>query len=146
MCIAWSLSGGIGVLVGLFSLWNLARQLTALRWSSTQGVVEDHVVRRRVGPNDETMYEASPRYAYEVGGARFRGDRFSYADTSRMDTQQGAVEAIARRFPAGSTVAVYYDPRHPERAVIDRGMRWFRPAVGLAAGAFLVVASRMFDC
>jgi hypothetical protein len=146
MCITWSPGAFFAVAFLLPGLWQLARQGIALRWRPTTGLVEDHVVRRRLGPEDHAFYEASPTYSYQVDGRTLRGDRLSYADTSEGTTREDALSKMRARYPAQSEVVVYYDPGNPERAVLERDINYLRPLISLVTAGIFATASKMFSC
>jgi hypothetical protein len=66
-----------------------------------------------------TSYTYTPhvRYSYSVAGKSYEGKVIRFGDMT-----QGAVslaEAIVAKYPAGSTVAVRYDPQNPSRATLE---------------------------
>jgi Protein of unknown function (DUF3592) len=53
-------------------------------------------------------------YTYTVGGKSYEGEKIHFGSMSDPDE-------LVKRYPAGSEVAVYYDPNDPTRATLERG-------------------------
>jgi hypothetical protein len=128
------------------SFWQLYSQSRAQRWHSIKGMVVGYQVRRTMGPERESFYEVDPTYAYTVEGMHFTGSRLSFADKSEALTKAQAIERARQRFPDGKEVTVYYDPRAPERSVVDREARYLLPLAGMAVAVVLIMASHPFSC
>jgi hypothetical protein len=97
----------------------------AARWPSTEGrVVVSTAETREVRAGEVGSDDTEPRnfakivYSYTVGNRSFRGERVSIGEN--MGNCEVA-ETIAR-YPVGRTVTVYYHPRQPEQAVLERDM------------------------
>jgi hypothetical protein len=98
----------------------------ASHWPSTPGkvVVSNSQVRdirvidrtREEGFRFEQRNFANIVYEYAVNGEKLSNNRVSIDDDRG---NFGIAETIAR-YPAGSDVTVYYDPRHPQDAVLER--------------------------
>lgn len=91
------------------------------RWPTTSGVLEQADIavldaNYRGGPT--INLEAFPRvtYRYTVGGEAYLGVQIRFAPTFARDARR-----IARRHPPGSPLTVAYDPRRPERSVLEPG-------------------------
>jgi hypothetical protein len=66
------------------------------------------------------VYKAAVRYAYEVGGESYHGDRVTFTHAEfRRDRQR--MKQIAAAYPAGSAVTVYHHPRRPGVATLQPG-------------------------
>lgn len=72
--------------------------------------------RRRRGKGDEVRNFAHIVYEYTVSGQAFRNDRVSIGEN--LGNFEVA-ETIAR-YPVGKVVTVYYNPRKPREAVLER--------------------------
>lgn len=125
------------------------RQVEAARtWQAVSGrIVKSEAEARQVSKtrldstveNSEVRNFAAVRYAFNVGDAKFRGNRVSFA----ADTGNGGIAETLGRYPPGAEVTVYYDPSNPEDCVLERdppGGRFFARMIGgcLAAGFILV--------
>jgi len=100
----------------------------ASHWLPTPGkIVSARVVARSVDSmsgDSQTRGATEVRnfpeivFEYEVGGRKYRGSKYSVQENlgnSRIP------ETIAR-FPKGAQVTVFYDPKDPNKAVIERTM------------------------
>ena len=108
---------GIGLVVARSKL---ARVRRAAGWHATTGrVIASAVHTDRPGSSIRNpLYENRPavRYAFEVAGRRFEGERIGFgADGGRANTA-----ATLARYPVGSPVTVFYDPADPTEAVLER--------------------------
>jgi len=98
----------------------------AMDWLSTPGRVltSESQVReiRVIDRSREDGYRMEPRnfanivYEYSVHGQALTSNGISIGD-DRGDF--GIAETIAR-YPVGAAVVVYYNPRHPDEAVLER--------------------------
>jgi hypothetical protein len=87
-----------------------------------------------------TSYAPRITYRYTVDGRTYDGSRAAFA----YEASQAAAAEFVRRFPPGSHVDAYYDPRDPSEAVLVRGGQgiiWGFIGAGLAfatLGAWLL--------
>ncbi len=95
----------------------------AARWPRAQGrvVVSTSEVRhvRSGGPNaDDTEPRTFAKIVYEftVAGRKYRGNRVSIGE----DLGNFQVAETIARYPRGKDVIVYYNPRKPAEAVLER--------------------------
>jgi hypothetical protein len=93
------------------------------RWPKVQGKI---LVARIVNgytsdENDRRVehFEVEVRYQYQVRGKAYVSERYSFGQ-DRYSNYEGAMEAL-HGIAAGREVPVYYDPSHPERAVLRKG-------------------------
>jgi len=94
-------------------------------WPATNGLVLSSVVKedsRTVRDNGrtrtETTYEPIVRYEYTVDGTVYSG-----GDITAGGYGGGLDRAyrVTGRYPVGIDTTVYYDPDHPDRAVLEPG-------------------------
>lgn len=134
---------GIGLVVwGAWLLKDVRRNAT---WPATPGRIVSSEVASSSATGRTRVY-AQIRYLYEVGGVEYEGDQIG--DTRSLATLAGEffdlgaarkrADAHVRRYPEGTLVDVYYDPRDPRRAVLERGGLAV-PGLTLAAGLLLLV-------
>ena len=73
---------------------------------------------REDGYRTESRNFANVTYEYTVAGRKLRGSRISIGE----DLGNFEVAEKLAKYPAGSIVTVYYNPRHPEQAVLERDL------------------------
>ncbi len=92
-------------------------------WPAAAGVVtRSEVVSFMQGGGKggpQRYFRAEVAYRYQVQERVWQGERlwFPYQPTR----QQAGAEAIVARYPAGTTVAVHYNPSQPSQAVLEVG-------------------------
>lgn len=115
-----------------------AREAFAARdWPTATGTVTAAGLVERISGDGEPAYAADVRYTYQVNQQEYSASRISLGDFSGADS--AAAETVLRRYPRGEPVTVYYDPDHPERALLEPG---FPPALWLpiGIGAFFLLS------
>jgi hypothetical protein len=136
---------GVGLLAA--GLWTIGRAVVATRWPTVPGVVvsseiDVHDGRNNVDEVPATTYHPAVRYAYDVDGRRYVGERITWGDFGSTDLEER--RAVAERYPLGSPVTVHYRPNAPQHAVLQSGPVAFNllmPALGLGllvGGTFIV--------
>lgn len=100
----------------------------AREWPSAAGkvVISNAEVRevkvidseREVGHRFEQRNFANVVYEYSVGGRKLRNNRVSIGE----DLGNFEVAETIARYPVGSVVIVYYNPLHPNEAVLERDL------------------------
>jgi hypothetical protein len=112
---------GIGMLLFLImggiaavQFWRVANSRD---WQPATGqVFSSRVVSRRSSDNDSNTYSPEVAYTYSVMGQQYRSNQIFVGSPVGG---WGARKTV-NRYPAGSTVQVYFDPQHPEQAVLER--------------------------
>lgn len=113
---------------------NHRRAQATLAWPASPGQVLAAVVGVQSGENGPTYF---PRitYTYNVNGQTYQNDRLVIG--GGISGNRGPAEQIVARYPAGSSVPVYFNPANPQEAVLERRSGSTRFLVGL--GAFLLL-------
>jgi hypothetical protein len=117
--------GMVGIIaVAAFYKWLQVR--AAAHWPQTTGkvVVSTSQVRkvktfdddRQGGRGEEERNFAHIVYEYTVSGQKLRNDRVSIGE----DLGNFEVAETIERYPVGTIVTVYYNPRRPKDAVLER--------------------------
>ncbi|HEY6328656.1 MAG TPA: DUF3592 domain-containing protein [Blastocatellia bacterium] len=114
---------GMAVLFGAIGTIALAatgrlrlRQKQALSWPSVPGKITANSVSRH--EDDESLwFHCDLRYQYSVDGHSYEGRALAAGGSS--GDEKGANEEH-RRYPLGSIVTVYHNPRKPQDAVLER--------------------------
>lgn len=143
VAIAVMLAAGLAFLGALVLIGagvrDVVRGARTRGWARTEGVVVRSGVERvleETGEGTAERFRAAVRFRYEVAGRVHGGSAVRAADSG---TASGArAERIAARYPAGARVAVFHDPAHPERAVLERGFGAGALWTVAAGGLFLV--------
>jgi hypothetical protein len=122
--VAACMFGGVIVIAVVAKLREV---YAAARLTSTPGkVVTSKVKARRKRDAEASEVGNYPlvEYEYEVGGKPYTGRRISIGEQA---ADSGVAETLAR-YPVGAGVLVYYDPKDPEKAVLERHIP---PGMGL---------------
>lgn len=108
------------------ALWKYLEVRQASDWPSVIGkvVVSTSEVRKvktfddnaASGRGEEERNFAKIIYEYTVDGEKLRGTRVSIGE----DRGNFEVAETIAKYPVGTVVTVYFDPRHPEQAVLER--------------------------
>lgn len=105
----------VGVASAIYFAWTLLRQFSVSRWPSAQG----KVLESRV---DNSASSCAPyvKYQYSVGGRSYQSDQFRPVKYRHNIRNLTNVEKMVEPFYVGKTVAVYYDPKNPADAVLQK--------------------------
>jgi hypothetical protein len=134
-----------GALIGLafalcFHAWRERRLVEASQsWPSTYGkVVRAEVVHERCSPNGSisNVFKADIRYEYVVDSRELEGSSVTIGGDLSTSERQRA-EARVRTYPVGSSVTVFYDPRDPKTACLERKQEGAGLVYAIAGGFFL---------
>lgn len=117
------LGSGVWFLYGARDFIQLG--LSSYRWASTEGAIvdshDDSFTISGIGGTSGSSLdvpveykETAHVYEYQVGGRTYRCSTFCFGGWSE---RAGAAYLI------GTKVLVYYDPKHPEMAVLKRGIQ-----------------------
>jgi hypothetical protein len=100
-----------------------ARQTTT--WPTVEGKIESSAVTQHQDNSNPdssgTLYSANVRYSYAVNGRTYQSSTI-WSGTHYSSSSSGEQQQIVARYPPGKAVPVYYDPEHPEEAVLEPGV------------------------
>jgi len=99
--------------------WAAARQTQATGFPTTSGRITQSSVESHRGGKGGTSYNAKIKYAYQVAGKNYVGDRYRFGQVSSSD---GNARRIVDSLPVGRTVDVFYSPNDPSIAVLKTGL------------------------
>lgn len=116
--------GGSFMVYGLYQI-NQASQTTD--WPAVRGEVLEAKVRTHRSDNKET-WACNVRYAYQVDGRSYEGDRVAYGYGGTNNEQMH--KNLQRKLSKSKYVRVHYDPNHPSESTL---------AVGIHRSAYLPV-------
>jgi hypothetical protein len=95
-----------------------ARQ-EAQTWPSTTGTVLMSTIQvRRTGRSRSEIPVVV--YQYQANGQMYQGNTIRAGDQFGTIRVMGQAQATVARYPAGSTVTVYYNPANPAQAALER--------------------------
>jgi hypothetical protein len=117
-----------GVVLVVFGVYTRVQSLRSRSWPTAPGVITESRVDSSRNRDGQWSHTARIRYRYTVDGKTYNGDTISYA----KGLFDGASVQVSR-YPQGSAVGVYYDPKDPASAVLDPGAGP-TPALALLAG------------
>ena len=127
--------GALVVLLANVELWEARRSRA---WPATMGWVI-HSQARQVTTDTGYVYAAEIAYTYTVGSACYTGRRVRFSEPGYgPGAQRDSVLLTVRRYPVGQPMPVYYDPRRPELAVLERHLRPRLPLPLLLGAAMLL--------
>jgi hypothetical protein len=129
--------------------WGAFRQVRALRYATTMGVMTRSEVEEVPHTDGTSTYRPKLQYTFPVTGKDYVGDRYRYG---RWATSAGWAQQIAASHPVGSRVEVHYAPADPADAVLmvgvegmDLFLAMFLLPFNLVALAFCVTLGRAFS-
>lgn len=100
----------LGITFALVGVISLQPALRSLRWPAASGEIT------------ESDPVAGVRYTYTAAGRVYTGSRVSFHDSGLFSGRLGAPTAqTPAGYPAGMVVQVYYDPKAPDRSVLEPG-------------------------
>jgi len=117
-------------------VWFMLRKKAqaSLQWPSSRGRVISSVLNRRQDSDGNQSEEAHIVYEYMVGGTSLQGNRIAFGGSGA-----GGARKSAKRYPAGTTVDVYYDPAKPASAVLERSPGGATFVLLLVGGVFSII-------
>jgi hypothetical protein len=105
-----------GMALLLLGAYNMYLGYSSLQWPSVEGrILYSH---GRTGPSSETLLW----YEYHVDNHRYVASK--YRNGGNVTPFDSVAKAAAKRYPAGRAVPVYYNPRHPQDALLEPGVWW----------------------
>jgi hypothetical protein len=115
------LAGGLGCALIVISWQRKRSEPVTASWLPTQGIILSSEVKEHSavnpGNSNQTFFSPLVRYQYTCAGRSFSGFRITF---NSVDFSQSRAEQIANRYAPGSQATIYYDPLHPEEAVLER--------------------------
>jgi hypothetical protein len=139
----------MGVIPLLIGYANVKQAAAANNWNVAAGRILDTRVEAREkwdgSHHHTTLYNSEVVYAFEVNGRQYISDRVNFGARFSGRVLGGAPGFVKRalaKYPEGTSVQVYYNPRNPSECVLERQASgtWFLLVVGLA---FLAGAVKM---
>lgn len=130
MQFAMLLGGIVGIGFVLYGLYGLFIINQSRSWPSVEGrIVSSQIIR---GPK---KFESAIEYEYVVDGKVYYNSRIKLSNMAEPAIQ---VKAKVQKYAKGARVVVYYDPKNPQSATIERNLRGWIPYMWLSFGILLV--------
>lgn len=115
-----------GIAVVIYGGWQLSRGISSYTWPSCEGKIITSKVTmsssHRLRDNKGISYYPDVDYEYVVDGKKYIGEKIFYGQYG--SGMRDKIQKIADKYPAGKMVTVYYNPKNPGEAVLERGIRW----------------------
>lgn len=111
-----------GVFVGLVAVTAYRVADANLRFLPTEGTVTASRVETSQDSDGDTVRTPVVEYSYTVAGRPYQSKRYTCMVGNFSSGSRGYAEAVVTKHPAGARITVYYDPQHPEAAVVDRSL------------------------
>jgi hypothetical protein len=119
----------------------LLRRNPELDWHTVPGVVtESYIEGREEGGG--MAGKAQLEYRYRVGDIEFVGDKLG--PLTGFSGLRWSAEMHWNKYPRGSAVTVFYNPRNPGEAVLEPGEQKGIAALVSLAGVFWCVLAILF--
>ncbi len=109
----------VGLAVSIYGLIQIWNAWGSISWIAAEGEVTESTIKS-TRDSDGTHFSPAIRYAYRVDGRDFVGTRVFLGD-AYSETDTTYANKYVARYPAGAKVTVYYNPREPSSAVLQRG-------------------------
>lgn len=136
------ISIGIAILIIRYAKSEAAKVDESKRWPLVKGEITYSDTETREMGGGAAGYGPRIEYTYTVHGKEFKsndiyfgGIRFLSSDSFSLKED---AEEICKKYPEGASVDVYYNPRNPGTAVLERRMvEDFMAIVYVVAGIFI---------
>jgi hypothetical protein len=110
--------GGIGWFISKRARQARAMLAEAQSWPSTTGeVIKSRV---QVSGGDHTSVSPYVLYDYQMGGMDFSGTQIRAGDQYYPSYTSTESYDVVDKYPVGSQVTVYYNPKDPTQAALER--------------------------
>lgn len=98
----------------------MQRQRTSVnRWPETLGRIVFITVDERENADGSRLYYPSIMFEYEVNGKRYQSNRLNIREAVGYASAEEA-RATTSAYSIGKRVEIYYDPKNPRTAVLER--------------------------
>jgi len=117
-----------GVLV-IFGIYYSIISNEASEWPSVDGTIGSTSIRTHYS----TMYNATPNtntstktyypeitYSWLIDGQSYEGKRYGFGYSHPDYSEKSEAKKAAKNYRTGQVIEVFYNPKNPEQAVIDR--------------------------
>lgn len=94
------------------------------RWPSVQATITLSEIAGEYTDSVKSYWVVRPsiKYAYEVEGQAFEGDRLTFRSIKRsFGMAEHGLERLLNKYPVGQPVQVYFNPADPSQSVLEAG-------------------------
>ena len=131
--------GGIAfVLIGYNSM---QKAKAAKAWPTVEGRITasevDSYWKRDRDSGSQRMHQAKIAYEYTVDGENYESTKISFMNTS--SSMRSQAQAVVKKYPAGGTATIYYNPLNPQEAVLEPGATGGAMFFMAAGGIFALI-------
>jgi len=112
----------VGLFLGPSGFIKLIKSRRSRRWPVVDGkILESKIIHRSTKRRYEGSYVYVPivKYLYEVNEEPFENDTVRYGGANSNIVSYA--QTVCDKYPSGSQVKVYYNPKNPEDAVLEGG-------------------------
>ncbi|HOV91443.1 MAG TPA: DUF3592 domain-containing protein [Syntrophorhabdaceae bacterium] len=130
--------GGLVVLVYGISL--IYEAISSYTWPVCKGkiITSEVSLRKNIkGGSIDKTYTAHVIYEYNVNDILFTNDRIFWGQYN--SGIKSLMQNIVDKYPVGKEVSVYYDPRKPKNAVLERNINWATIAIPFFGLIFITI-------
>ncbi|MBN1894440.1 DUF3592 domain-containing protein [bacterium] len=124
-----------GIALSVSGLRRLAAAMASRTWPAASGSVSRSGLRTTGASGRRQRFEAEVQAVYEVDGIVYACRRVSLASGRKRGADDA--QAVLDKYPAGSTVPVYYNPSNLRESLLEPGFSrrdWILPALGALLG------------
>lgn len=126
---------GIGLVIFYLATGERKKAIQSQGWPQVSGEVT-HSAAQAHDDEGHLTYYSKIVYRYTVDEQSYSSDRVQFG--ARSGASQKFAQRWSEKYPAGTSVQVYYDPSNPAEAILEPGSKQG------VRGAFLIAAIFLF--
>jgi hypothetical protein len=126
----------VGTTIVIWTAWNVVSALLSRGWPHVTGTIVVSDLQRVKDTDGGYTYRPEVTYHYTVAGKEFVASRVAFGDRISLGWSAPAVKTV-RRYRAGTSVVVRYNPNEPGEAVLQPGVHWLLPVAVLFGATFI---------
>lgn len=123
----WVLGGAVAGGI-VYTVIMVVRYRDSPTWPAADGKIESLIEVRSAG--NHGPYYGVLSYSYPVADEYYSGEWMTPSFAKRSDVS----ELVEKQMPKGTKVTVKYDPRHPDRSVLEVDIAMTDPAAPITLG------------
>jgi len=112
----------VGITIIIFQLRLFYKGLQSKDWESTHGeIISSELETFRFDDESNKTYRAGISFKYEVSGKQYLSNRAFFGDKLQLSFKGPALKLL-NKYPVGSRIAVFYNPKNIEESVLENGI------------------------